>query len=71
MVKNDYEQFDKFLNDSIKNCWNIPGIAISIFDDKEIKDIRLIIWNGTKVIKIKETVLCCVFIFFFENHFFK
>ena len=37
MVKNKYNDFEKYINDSFKNCWNIPGIAITIFDDKNIK----------------------------------
>ena len=37
MSKNKYNDFKKYINDSFKNCWNIPGIAITIFDDKEIK----------------------------------
>jgi CubicO group peptidase (beta-lactamase class C family) len=31
-----FKKFDKFLTNSIKNEWNIPGIAITIFDSNKI-----------------------------------
>jgi CubicO group peptidase (beta-lactamase class C family) len=31
-----FKKFDKFLKESMKNNWNIPGIAISIFDSNNI-----------------------------------
>ena len=32
MVNKKYKKFDEFLKDNIKNCWDIPGLAIAIFD---------------------------------------
>ena len=35
-MDNKYKKFDEFLKDNIKNCWDIPGLAIAIFDSNEI-----------------------------------
>ena len=36
MTNTKFKNFDKFLKNKIKNEWNIPGIAIAIFDSNEI-----------------------------------
>ena len=36
MSSTKFKNFDKFLKNKIKNEWNIPGIAIAIFDSNEI-----------------------------------
>lgn len=35
-MENKYKKLDEFLKDNIKNCWDIPGLAIAIFDSNEI-----------------------------------
>ena len=30
------KEFDKFIKYNFKNCWNIPGLAISVFNDENI-----------------------------------
>lgn len=36
MTKDKFKNFDKFLKKSIKESWNIPGIAVAIFDSNKI-----------------------------------
>ena len=36
MKKYNFKSFDKFINNSLKDCWNIPGLGIIIFDSKDI-----------------------------------
>ena len=36
MTNNKFKTFDKFLKNKIKNEWNIPGIAVAIFDSNKI-----------------------------------
>lgn len=35
-MNNKFKNFDKFLKNKIKNEWNIPGIAVAIFDSNKI-----------------------------------
>jgi len=36
MVNKKYKNLEKFIKDGMKNCWDMPGLAVAVFDSNEI-----------------------------------
>ena len=35
-MNNKIKEFNEYIRDNFKNCWDVPGLAICIFDDNKI-----------------------------------
>lgn len=61
MKKYNFKSFDKFINNSLKDCWNIPGLGIIIFDSKDILYKHISGYSNLKnKKKLKESDKYCI-----------